>query len=131
MTRRKQRSSSRQRQQRRAGGPPLRLAAAAVGVLGALAILVVVVEKAAHPYWLGHKVGREVAALEKKLDAQNARNKALRARIHYLCSPEGVETIARQKGYRRPGEQVFFLPETAAAAAAADASIPSVEAGRP
>ena len=133
---RRERSRQRQQQQpRRRPGHPLRLAAVAVGVLGVLAVLVVVVEKAAHPYWLGNKVGREVAVLEKKLDAQNTRNETLRARIRYLRSPEGLETIARQKGYYRPGEHVFFLPETptaaAAAAVAADAPIPAAGTGRP
>ena len=103
------------RRRRRAGSYPLQLAGAATLIALATYMMVLVVEKAAHPYWLGHSVKREVDEMRVRLSEQNARNAQLREQIRYLRSEEGAETTARRAGYRRPGEQVYLLPETPAA----------------
>ncbi len=102
------------RRRRRAGSYPLQLAGAATFIALATYMVVLVVEKAAHPYWLGHSVQQEVTQMREQLAEQNARNARLRAQVQYLESEEGAETAARRAGYRRPGEQVYLLPPTPA-----------------
>ncbi len=111
LRRRRQRS-----RRRRLSSYPLQLLGAATLVAVTLFVAVVVIEKAAHPYWLGHKVGQEVAALQSKLRAQQKRNASLRQEVRYLKSDEGAEVVARQAGYRRPGEQVLLLTNDSAQA---------------
>lgn len=117
-------TQERTRRRRRAGSYPLQLAGAVILVTLATWVLVQIVIKATHPYLLGHDVGRKVAALREKLTEQRARNAALRARIGYLQSDEGAETLARRAGWRRPGELVLFL-ETRS-----DAAISGVQEAR-
>ena len=117
------RGRTQQRRRRWVGSYPLQLAAAVTLVLFATWMGVLLVEKAAHPYWLGYTEGRKVTAMRERLAEQKARNAQLRARIEYLRSPEGTETLARRKGYRKPGEQVYFLTDTPAA-------VPGGEEGR-
>ncbi len=118
---RRKRKQGRTRRRRRARSYPLQLAGAATLVAVAVWVLAVVVEKVAHPYWLGHTVGREVADLRAQLARQRARNALFRAQISYLRSAEGTETTARRAGWRRPGEEVYLLrlaSETPAGASA-------------
>jgi len=94
----------------------LQLLGAATVVAVTLFVAVIVIEKAAHPYWLGHQVGQEVATLQSKLREQQQRNASLRQKVRYLESDEGAEVVARQAGYRRPGEQVLLLTNDSAQA---------------
>lgn len=96
----------------------LQLLGAALAVAFTLFLGVLVIEKAAHPYWLGHQVGQQVATLKADLRAQQQRNDFLRQKVLYLTSDEGAEVIARRHFYRRPGEQVLLLPSGPAAATA-------------
>ena len=108
-------TQKRKRRRKKAGSYPLQLAAVViVGVLGAW-IAARVVEKALHPYWLGHAVGIKLAAARKELSQQNARCAELSQQVAWLRSPEGAETKARRAGYRLPGEQVYLIetPPTA------------------
>lgn len=105
----KRASRQRSRRRRRPRSYPLQLLGAATLVAGILFVAVIVVEKAVHPYWLGHQVGQEVATLQSKLRAQQQRNAALRQEVRYLKSDEGAEVLARRAGYHRPGEQVLLL----------------------
>ena len=112
----RQRERMRRRRRRRMSLYPLQLTAAAAVVALSGWLIVLFCMKAAHPYWLGHSVNRKVALLQTELSERKARNTALRAQVRYLQSPEGTETIARRAGWRRDGEQVYYLREPAAAA---------------
>lgn len=99
----------RRRKKRRVLSYPIRLAGIGAAVVGGLWLMGTFVMKAAYPYWLGHDVGTQVAEARTRLKRQRAENEALRARIHYLRSEEGAETLARRAGWRRPGESVLFF----------------------
>jgi cell division protein FtsB len=99
------------RRRRRAGSYPLQLIGAATVVIFVLFLLVLVIEKVARPYWLGHQGDQQVAELRARLVAQRWRNAELRAKAAYLRSPEGGEATARRHGYRRPGEEVFVIAQ--------------------
>ncbi len=99
----------RKRRKRRVLSYPLRLAGLGAAAALALWLMGAVVVKAAYPYWLGYDVGARVAEARARLKRQKAENEALRARIRYLRSDEGAETLARRAGWRRPGESVIFF----------------------
>ena len=115
---RPRRKPKQHRRRRRFRSYPLQLLGAATGIALILVVAVLVVEKAAHPYWLGHQVGQEVATLKTRLHAQQKRNAALRQEVRYLQSDEGAEVVARRARYHRPGEEVILLIDDPAAAAA-------------
>ena len=105
----------RKRRKRRGLSYPLRLAGAGAAALIGLWVTGIVVIKAAYPYWLGYDVGSQVAEARDQLRRQRSENETLRARIRYLRSDEGAETLARRAGWRRPGESVIFFAEKPAA----------------
>jgi cell division protein FtsB len=108
-TRRPAPQRRRKRRKRRVLSYPLRLAALGGAAALALWLMGAVVVKAAYPYWLGYDVGTRVAEARARLKRQSAENEALRARIRYLRSDEGAETLARRAGWRRDGESVIFF----------------------
>ena len=99
----------RTRRRKRKSSYGLQLVGATVLVALAAWMLFAFVEKAIHPYWLQHTVGRDVSVLREKIATQKARNANLRAQIAYAQSEEGAEALARRAGFSRPGEQVYFL----------------------
>ncbi len=101
---------TRRQRRRRHSRYALQLSGAALAIAFTLFLGVLVIEKAAHPYWLGHQVGQRVATLKADLHAQRQRNGSLRREVRYLSSDEGAEVVARRLGYRRPGEQVLLFP---------------------
>lgn len=107
----------RRRSRRRAGSYYLRIAATMAGGLCGAWMLFLFLSKVVHPYKLGYEVGREVTDMRGKVEAQEAANQTLRARIAYLRSDEGAEREARRAGYHRPGEVVYLLRSDEAAAA--------------
>ncbi len=116
----RRRTHKARRRRRRPLSYPLQLLGAACAVAAVLFVAVIVIEKAAHPYWLGHQVGQEVATLKTRLRAQRQRNADLARHERYLASDEGAEVVARRAHYCRPGEQVILLTNDPAAAPSAE-----------
>jgi cell division protein FtsB len=114
----------RSRRRRRQRSYFLQLALAASLVAAGAWLLVVVAEKVIHPYWLGHEVGQQVAQVREQVARQKARNAELRKQILFLRSEEGAEREARRRGFRRPGEEVYFFPEDRVQAAVPTAAPP-------
>jgi cell division protein FtsB len=113
----------RSRRRRRQRNYFLQLALAAGGVALVTWMLFVLIEKAIHPYWLGHEVERQVRALREQVARQRKENDDLRAQVRFLQTDEGAEREARQARFYRPGEVIYLLrtarPEEAAAGAEA------------
>lgn len=105
----------RKRKRRRRLSYPLRLTGVVAAGLLVLWAAGTALVKAAYPYWLGYDMGSRVAEARTRLKHQRDQNEALRARIRYLRSDEGAETLARRAGWRRSGESVIFFAEKPAA----------------
>lgn len=59
------------------------------------------------PVRLGAEMEAQVDAARARLETLLVSNRRLESEIEFLKSDEGVETLARRMGYRRPGEVVY------------------------
>ena len=101
--------SSVSRSQRRRWSALGRLLAGTLGVgLG----LLLYVRWLSLPWSLGAQTNQDVRVLEHRLHERRLENAKLTQRLNYLDSPEGQESLARSRGYHRPEEHVYFLPQT-------------------
>ncbi len=62
------------------------------------------------PWSLGVQTNHEVRILEARRHGLHAENVSLSKRRSYLKSSEGIEALARSRGYHHPGEQVYLEP---------------------
>lgn len=62
------------------------------------------------PWAQGMQTSRKVRAHESRLRDRRAENARLRQHLAYLKSPEGIEALARSRGYHRADEQVYLEP---------------------
>jgi cell division protein FtsL len=81
-----------------------------------------------------YETGRRLAGLQAEYKDLSARNKALRAEVAGLKTPEGVEKAARENlGLARPGENVYVVMpanETSMPAGSADATSTAARGGK-
>lgn len=80
------------------------------GALGIILALVVYVRWLSLPWSLGAQTNREVRQYESRLRERHAENAKYAQHLAYLKSSEGIEAIARSRGYHRPGETVYLQP---------------------
>lgn len=98
-------SAPTRRSQRREGSLLWRFLGTSLGVvLG----LILYVRWLSLPWSLGVQTNQEVRVLEARLRERRAENIYLIQRRSYLQSAEGIEALARSRGYHRPGEQVYL-----------------------
>ena len=72
------------------------------------------VAKAVRPYREARGQVRQLTDTERQISAVDQENAALRRRIAYLKTPDGVASEARRLGYLRPGERPIVLEATVA-----------------
>jgi cell division protein FtsL len=80
------------------------------GALGIVLALGLYVRWLSLPWSLGAQTNREVRQLEARLRDRHAENVRYAQHLAYLKSAEGIEAIARSRGYHRPGETVYLQP---------------------
>jgi cell division protein FtsB len=80
------------------------------GSLGILIGLVLYVRWLSLPWAQGMQTSRKVRQQEARLQERRAENARLAQHLVYLKSPEGIESLARSRGYHRPDEQVYLEP---------------------
>jgi len=75
--------------------------------------LAVLVGFLAYPFlrqWrLSGALGERVAEAKARLDRMKIENVNVEREVNFLKTDEGAETVARRKGYRRPGETVYRI----------------------
>jgi cell division protein FtsB len=83
------------------------------GVLGITLGLFLYVRWLSLPWSLGAQTNREVRVLESQLRERHAENARLTRHLAYLKSPEGIEALARSRGYHHADETVYLEPHSA------------------
>jgi cell division protein FtsB len=94
-------------QQRRQAGVVWRIIGGSAGILVAL---VLYVRWLSLPWTLGAQTNREVRQLETRLRDRRQENASLARHLAYLKSSEGIEALARSRGYHRADETVYLEP---------------------
>lgn len=84
------------------------------------------IAKAIRPYREARAQQRQLADTQRQIAALDVQNDALKRRIAYLKTPDGVTHEARKMGYLKPGEipLVFEGAPVAAQAPAAPSTLP-------
>ena len=80
------------------------------GALGITLGLILYVRWLSLPWSLGAQTNREVRQLEVRLHERHTENVKYAQHLAYLKSSEGIEAIARSRGYHRAGETVYLQP---------------------
>jgi cell division protein FtsL len=80
------------------------------GIIGITLGLVLYVRWLSLPWSLGAQTNREVHQLEARLRERQTENAKYAQHLTYLKSSEGIEAIARSRGYHRAGETVYLQP---------------------
>lgn len=80
------------------------------GSLGILLGVALYVRWLSVPWTQGARTSRQVRQLQRQLQRRRAENVRLAQHLNYLKSDEGIEALARSRGYHKPEEQVYLLP---------------------
>jgi cell division protein FtsB len=82
------------------------------GALGITIGLALYVRWLSLPWSVGAVTSREVRQLESQLRERRAENARYSRHLAYLKSPEGIEALARSRGYHRADETVYLQART-------------------